>query len=561
MQLFQSLWGVILKGLVYSYMRFSDPRQAAGHSRERQEAYAAKWAAEHGLQLDDKLTMLDEGLSAYHQRHVKSGALGAFLAGVEAGRIAAGSVLVVEGLDRLSRAEPIQAQAQLAQIVNAGITVVTASDGKVYSRERLKENPMDLVYSLLVMIRAHEESDTKSKRVKASIRRLCEGWRAGTYRGHVRQGHDPDWLHEAPGGPNGGWELVPERVAAVRRAMALYVEGNGGKRILQVLDAEGLRLYGSSDLNNTQQVYRLVKMPQLMGTKPVTVDGEQYLLEGYYPAILSQAEWDELQRVAAQSGRRRVKGELPHVITGLGITVCGYCGRPMAGQNLATKPRLADGRIRDGYRRLLCASNASYGGGCAVQASTSVAPVERAIMAYCSDILNLQGLFGADRTEGPRARVAAARTRVHEIEAQLEKITDAMLASAAEGTPMVFARRARELENALQDAHKALQDAEHELSSVARKDTQGADEAWRTLAAGVEAQDVDARLRARQLVADTFERIVVYARGMRPDPAANERDYKIDLILVGRGGASRALRIDREGNLLDGDDAPSGLSA
>ena len=73
-----------MKSLVYSYMRFSDPRQAEGHSRERQEAYAAKWAAEHGLQLDDKLTMLDEGLSAYHQRHVKTGALGA----VEAGRIA-----------------------------------------------------------------------------------------------------------------------------------------------------------------------------------------------------------------------------------------------------------------------------------------------------------------------------------------------------------------------------------------------------------------------------------------------------------------------------------------
>lgn len=114
--------------------------------------------------------MLDEGLSAYHQRHVTSGALGAFLAGVQAGRIEAGSVLVVEGLDRLSRAEPIQAQAQLAQIVNAGITVVTASDGKVCSRERLKANPMDLVYSLLLMIRAHEESDTKGKRGKACTR-------------------------------------------------------------------------------------------------------------------------------------------------------------------------------------------------------------------------------------------------------------------------------------------------------------------------------------------------------------------------------------------------------
>lgn len=83
---------------------------------------------------------------------------------------------IVGGLDRLSRVEPIQAQAQLDLIVNAGITVVTASDGKTYSREHLKANPMDLVYLLLVMIRAHEESDTKSKRVLASIRRQCNGW-------------------------------------------------------------------------------------------------------------------------------------------------------------------------------------------------------------------------------------------------------------------------------------------------------------------------------------------------------------------------------------------------
>jgi hypothetical protein len=103
---------------------------------------------------------------------------GGFLLAVDEGRIPSGSVLIVEGLDRLSRAEPIRAQAQLAQIINAGITVVTASDGREYNREKLKAQPMDLVYSLLVMIRAHEESDTKSKRVKAAIRRQCEGWLA-----------------------------------------------------------------------------------------------------------------------------------------------------------------------------------------------------------------------------------------------------------------------------------------------------------------------------------------------------------------------------------------------
>jgi len=104
--------------------------------------YAQRWAAERGLVLDTSLSLRDEGLSAYHQKHIKQGALGAFLLAVDDGKIHAGSVLIVEGLDRLSRAEPIQAQAQLAQIVNAGITVVTASDGKQYNREQLKANPI-----------------------------------------------------------------------------------------------------------------------------------------------------------------------------------------------------------------------------------------------------------------------------------------------------------------------------------------------------------------------------------------------------------------------------------
>lgn len=287
-----------MAGLVYSYSRFSDPRQASGHSLERQRAYAARWAAENGLALDESLTLHDAGLSAYHQQHVKSGALGAFLAAVEAGKVPPGSVLVVEGLDRLSRAEPIQAQAQLAQIVNAGITVVTASDGRAYSRETLKANPMDLVYSLLVMIRAHEESDTKAKRVRASIVRQCEGWLAGTYRGLIRNGKDPIWLRLV----DGQWELIPERVAAVREGLDLYRRGYSATGILDKLAQRNLAL--SDRGPQALQIYRLIHQRALLGEKELTIDGRAYRLPGYYPALLTETEWSELQTLSGSRGRR-----------------------------------------------------------------------------------------------------------------------------------------------------------------------------------------------------------------------------------------------------------------
>jgi len=521
-------------------MRFSDPRQASGHSSERQMAYAAQWAAEHGLLLDETLSLRDEGLSAYHQRHIKSGALGVFLVAVEQGRIPTGSVLVVEGLDRLSRAEPIQAQAQLAQIVNAGITVVTASDGKKYSREHLKANPMDLVYSLLVMIRAHEESDTKSKRVLASIRKQCEGWIAGTNRALIRNGKDPVWLRLV----DGQWQEIPERVAAVREGLRLYLMGYGATKIIERLTEQRLSLTGRGP--QSLQIYRLVKQRALIGEKEMALGTDTYRIPGYYPALLTTAEWDGLQLANSGRGRRRAKGPVPHILTGIGITVCGYCGRALVGQNIGTRNRDKLGRIQPGHRRLHCTSYSH--GGCSVGGSVSVYPFERALMEYCSDIVNLQALYGADRSAGPMAKLTKARQDLVDVASKLEKLTDAMLASAGDGVPLTFAKRARELEAEQQRLEATIQEAERDLAATARTDIQGTDEAWKRLAAGVEAQEYEARLQTRQLVADTFERIVIYQRGVRPTPT--EDKGPMDMMLMAKGGTARMLRIDRKGQLI-----------
>lgn len=533
-----------MSGLVYSYTRFSDPRQASGHSAERQAAYAARWAEEHGLKLDEQLTMRDEGLSAYHQRHVTSGALGVFLAAVEDGKVPPGSVLVVEGLDRLSRAEPLQAQAQLGSIVNAGITVVTASDGKSYSRERLKANPMDLVYSLLVMIRAHEESDTKSKRVSASILRQCKAWQAGTWRGKIRNGKDPMWLRETAD----GWELIPEKAQAIRDAVGLYLRGYAAGKIVEKLALAGAS--PTSDKMAGTHLYKLLKNPALIGIKRLSAAGESFELANYYPAVMTEAEWSELQTAGSERGRRGAPSDVPHIITGLRITYCGYCGRAMSGQNLFGKRKSPESKLADGYRRLLCAG-LSYGNGrCKYPKSRSVAPVERAIVDFCSDIINLRSLYdGGDRATPLRAELAKLRLRAAELDAQLVRLMDAMLALDSEAPPAAFARKANELEAEKQQTERAIQAMEHQLSGLARNDIDGTDRKWRALAEGVRLLDYDARLRARQLVADTFERIVVYASTLDPE---NGPADEMDVLLMAKGGATRMLRINKSGAWVAG---------
>lgn len=522
-------------GQVYSYLRFSDPRQATGSSADRQLAYAAAWAAKRGMPLDATLTLKDEGLSAYHQRHVKQGALGVFLRAIEDGRIGNGSVLVVEGLDRLSRAEPIQAQAQLAQIINAGITVVTASDGREYNRAGLKAQPMDLVYSLLVMIRAHEESDTKSKRVKAAIRRQCEGWLSGSYRGLIRNGKDPQWVRLT----SDGWVLIPERVAAVKRALELYRQGLGAGRAALVMHEEGFQLTvgGISGL----QIYRTIKLPALRGVKRLSLDGENYELEEYYPRILSDAEWSDLQHLAGQRLRRRGAGEIPGIITGVGLAYCGYCGTALVAQNIM-KRRRSDGSIADGNRRLQCTSY-SKNAGCSAGGSCSVVPIERALLSFCSDQLNLQRLLQVgDDGKSVRQKLLVARAALDKITAQVEKVTDALLADESGASPIAFIRKARELEEQQGVAEQNLKRLEFELAAMSSAVQPVQADRWQELAAQVRADDYAAREKVRQLIMDTFDRIVIYMRGMS---AKDREGQEIDVQLLSRTGQHRLIQINR----------------
>lgn len=533
---------------VYSYTRFSDPRQGAGQSVERQTDLAAQWAARRGLVLDASLSMHDEGLSAYHQRHVTAGALGVFLAAVEAGRIAPGSILLVEQFDRLSRRTALEAQTQLAQIINAGITVVTTKDGKEYSRKSLQANPYDLVMSVVLMIRAHEESESKSKRVLASIRSLCERWNAGTYRGLIRNGKDPAWLERV----GDQWQPIPERVAAVHAGLDLYRQGYGAQPIIRELERTGLKMTDRGA--NALQIYRLVRQHALVGDKELEIEGEAFILRGYYPPLLTRAEWNELQAMADDRATNRrhssPPGDFVHVLTGLGVLQCGYCGSALVGQNMGDRPRLADGRIKDYNRRMFCVGYKTAQG-CPVKGSRSIAPVERALMSYCSDMVNLKALYGNDRAAVPRAKIANARAAIAEIDVKLERLTDAMLA-AGKGAPATFVKRAKDLEAKKEHEQAVLAAAERALATTARTAITSLDAKWQALALGVEHHDQEDRRKARQLVADTFERITVYHSGAKPKETPKGM---MDLVLLAKGGVERLLRIDAQGAWQASEDA------
>ena len=150
----------------YSYLRMSTDLQLKGDSRRRQLEASTAYAATEGLDLADDAQLEDIGISAFKGANVRGGALGRFLDAVKAGAVKPGSYLLVESLDRLSREDLLLAHSLFLSIVQAGINLVTLADQRVYRAG--ETNLVDMITSLVIMSRAHEESRIKGLRVAAA---------------------------------------------------------------------------------------------------------------------------------------------------------------------------------------------------------------------------------------------------------------------------------------------------------------------------------------------------------------------------------------------------------
>ena len=306
--------------LAFSYLRFSTPEQIKGDSFRRQTEASDKFIAEHGLVLDTSLNMHDLGLSAFDKSNVTKGKLGGFIRAIEQGRIPAGSYLIVESLDRLSRAQVLEALQQFIAIVNAGITIVTLSDGQEYAKESLGENPMQLLISITIMARAHEESAMKSKRISAAWnnkkRQVIES-------GKLLTRKTPMWINVVDGKP----ALIQERAEVVKRIYEMARQGIGGHTIVKVMNDE-VPAWNKVGHWQVSYIQKLLNNIAVYGA--IDIDGT--IVENYYPPLLTKDEWNYItilrgnRRSTERAGSRKGQA-LSNLFSGL--LKCGYCGAGM----------------------------------------------------------------------------------------------------------------------------------------------------------------------------------------------------------------------------------------
>jgi DNA invertase Pin-like site-specific DNA recombinase len=342
----------------YSYLRFSTPEQRQGDSQRRQMALAEAYAVEHSLDLDDKLRLSDEGLSAYRGKNIEAGALGAFLDAVRKRDVKPGSFLLVESLDRISRQAARKALRTLEDICDAGVTVVTLSDRRVYTAESLDGDPTSLLMSILIFIRANDESATKARRVK-------EAWKGKRLRirDEPATAVCPAWLRLDP--KTRKFQTIPDRAKIVRRIFRYTLNGRGANAIASDLNREGVPLWGRGKMWHRSYIVKILESPAVVGTLvPHTLeyeDGKRKRkaldpVPNYYPPVIRQEMWKAICALqdarAPQRGRHAGKG-VRNLFAGL--LVCGRCGMAMNRTNKGQPPK--------GQAYVVC-SRARVGAGC-----------------------------------------------------------------------------------------------------------------------------------------------------------------------------------------------------
>ncbi len=445
----------------YSYIRFSTPEQARGDSLRRQTMKAEAWCAERGIELDD--TLRDLGISAYHGANRTTGALRSFLQMVEKGQIARGSYLIVESLDRLSRETVIDAATQLFALIQAGIIVVTLSDGQEYSSDRLRQDWTPLIISLAVMARAHDESRVKSERVGEAWRQKKAAARA---EGRPLTPRCPEWLELR----DGKFVERDGRFALVRRIFQETIEGFGRREIMRRLNLEEVPTFRGGKGWHTSSIAKVIQSRAVLGEyqphsgthknrnrKP---EGDPIL--NYYPRIIDDETYWRAQnategRRQSAGGRKGQKGA--HILQGLAR--CASCDGPMHIQNKGALPK--------GGIWLACSSNLRKAG-CDNDRRIRVDRLERDLLTALLhvDIAALASLD--DETPQMLRQIEALKAKLADAKVRRTRLLSVLVTEDEEVKEQFgqVAAEVKELTKQLKEQEKAAASKQADPGTIAR---------------------------------------------------------------------------------------------
>lgn len=517
----------------YSYIRMSTDTQLHGDSRRRQLELSQRYAEKHGLELVEEFRLEDIGVSAFRGANLSiDSSLGRFLQMVRKGEVPAGSYLLLESLDRLSRQDVFTSLSLFTDLIKAGIRIVTLADDQLYTSE--KTDFSQLVVSLAIMSRAHEESQTKS-------RRLAEAWtnKRRTVSDTKLTALSPSWLDLSA--DRRSFVVNEERSAIVKSMFQDAAAGLGTFSIARRLNEAGVRPFGRSKGWQMSYVSKILTNRAVIGEyQPHTKTGGRRVPVGepisdYFPAVVDEQLF---LRVQAGRAQRRIggAGRKGKLLSNLfsGLARCAYCGSRMHFINKGPSPK-------NGGTYLMC-DNARRKVGC-VSNAWRYDQFEASFLTFVEEI-DLQPLMHGDAETANRARldqgIQALEGRLGRLEEERSRTFRLLMdqETTSDFVKKEFARYQREIEAA--SAERASLLAERRLfeSDVARFHESGKE--IQDLVAQLRAPAEDDRYRLRAKVAARLKALVDHVNVAALGIEEKKPGYLIVFPTGGKAGVNRA---------------------
>ncbi len=349
--------------IAYSYIRFSSKKQELGQSLSRQAKLSADWCDANGATLDTTLKMDDKGVSGLRGKNLdEAAALGGFINAVKQGRVPKGSYLLVESLDRLSRMDIDSAFQLFREILKLGVNIVTLQDNKVFTPDSLK-NFQDIIISIVIMQRAHEESMTKSFRLQKKWEERRKNLKTRKIATRF-----PSWLTLSD--DRKSFTPIPSAAAIINKMFSDYSTGIGVVTIAKRLNESGVPCISNrSKIWKTHYIQQLLRSRALIGEyQPKKRDdhGKKQLagvaVPDYFPVVVPVKLFDKVQYLLGLIPPKTSPSESYGLNVFSGKLFCPYCGERMFVAYYNIGKKLADGtKARYGTQQALTCVSAKNG--------------------------------------------------------------------------------------------------------------------------------------------------------------------------------------------------------
>ncbi|MDW1627213.1 recombinase family protein [Vibrio sp. Y176] len=306
------------------YQRVSKQIQAEeGQGIQRQEQACEHWISDYNKRLLSEgksayskgLIYEDRGKSAYTAANFKRGELGALINDIENGKIEKGDLIVIELIDRFSRANVDFVRSQFQRIIDAGVKIAITKWNLVF--EENMESVSSVTGRILLeigMYLAYQESSQKSSRIKASRKLLEDSGRKSIAK-------PPFWL--ARNSDLKSYTIIEENAEIIRKIFDLKLNFNyGPQKIIKSLGDLDIYRYSFDENGNLIKTKKNSPLSESSINAYIRNTNVIGKLDGkdYYPRII-----DDRTFYAVQKRTRENTGGVGEIFRNVFVGV-GKCG-------------------------------------------------------------------------------------------------------------------------------------------------------------------------------------------------------------------------------------------